>query len=272
MTIRLEIDRTPDYMRAPFHFWDSFPYVVGSIFRDSPSELLMDAIGHQDIPTIQKIIKDAPSLVCMELPYADIDDKSQENRITPFQYAVKVSTKEVIELLWKYGSDVNARSDRGMSCIGTAVRRNAPSIVQMLLDFGADPNLATLGHFGGTPLFSAAALGSPVLVSILLDAGADCRHRTRLGGPMHVAGSCEVIDMLYHAGSPMNEQDKYGGTPLHWSISKMDIARKLISLGARIDIKNEDGETPLELAAREELLTPNEIEELRNLASRIRRR
>ncbi len=271
MTIQLEIDRTPNHLRNAVHFWDLFPYVVGSIFRDSPSEMLMDAIGHQDVPTIQKIIKDEPILVGMELPYANVRLKWQENTITPFQYAVKVSTMEVIELLRKNGSDINARSDLGMSCIGTAVGRDAPTIVQMLLDFGADPNLGGIDD-DETPLFSAAAMGSPMLVSMLLEAGADCRHRTRLGGPMHSAGSCEVIDMLYRAGSPINEQDDYGATPLHWSISKMDNARKLISLGARIDIKNENGETPLELAAREELLTPNEIEELRNLASRVRRR
>jgi ankyrin repeat protein len=50
-------------------------------------------------------------------------------------------------------------------------------------------------------------------------------------------------------------QDKWDQTALHWAVGNVsyETARILVYAGARRDIKNEDGDTPYDLAKTQEL-------------------
>lgn len=57
----------------------------------------------------------------------------------------------------------------------SAIRRNDPELVQVILDLGADPNLSSFpGHnsLGETPLDVAINMNNPQIIGALLDAGA----------------------------------------------------------------------------------------------------
>jgi hypothetical protein len=64
-------------------------------------------------------------------------------------------------------------------------------------------------------------------------------------------GSPKVVQLLVQHGANLNAKDKYGGTPIHDAISggNVEIVRTLASLGASMEIKDGYGWTPLWLAA-----------------------
>lgn len=70
--------------------------------------------------------------------------------------------------------------------------------------------------------------------------------------PLHVVanwGDIEAIEILVSAGADINAKGETGFTPLHCAAEQNRSAAvvKLLQLGAKV-LKNDDGETPLELA------------------------
>lgn len=79
------------------------------------------------------------------------------------------------------------------------------SVVQVLLQNGADPNAETgsLGH----PLYAAAYLGSIDTVTLLLEKGADLHRSGYAGTPLEVAtcdGHVEIMRLLLDRGAAVN--------------------------------------------------------------------
>ena len=62
-------------------------------------------------------------------------------------------------------------------------------------------------------------------------------------------GKLEVAFLLIQKGAKVNVKEKYGRTPLHWASvhGNLEFATLLIQKGAKLDVKNKDGETPLHL-------------------------
>tara|TARA_Y100001960_G_scaffold305091_1_gene358906 strand:- start:3070 stop:4092 length:1023 start_codon:yes stop_codon:yes gene_type:complete len=117
------------------------------------------------------------------------------------------------------------------------------------------------GNDTHTPLLVAARSGYTKIVEMLLNAGADQRKRGYMmdaislhkGGYM---GHPEVLDLLVNAkyiNEELNAQGPNNGyTPLHDAIwhGHTKAAEVLINAGARTDLKNYEGDTPLDLAKR----------------------
>lgn len=104
---------------------------------------------------------------------------------------------------------VNAIGSDGFTPLGLAAFFRAPDVVRLLLERGADPSLAARNRLAVTPLHSAVATdAAPVDVSIvrmLLKAGAPV-NVPHLGGgtPLHTAafvGDPEVLRMLLDRGA-----------------------------------------------------------------------
>jgi ankyrin repeat protein len=117
-------------------------------------------------------------------------------------------------------------------------------------------------YAGDTPLHLAAAAFQTPVAKLLVRRGANCRARNRRGAePLHYAADANrwqpaaqrsVIEYLIEAGADPNAFDKSGVSPLHRAVRTRASAavQALLSGGARVDLRNARGSTPLHLAVQ----------------------
>ncbi|MFC6092810.1 ankyrin repeat domain-containing protein [Saccharothrix lopnurensis] len=157
-------------------------------------------------------------------------------------------------------TEVNAfNADREERLHAAAVAGDVDG-VRDLLAFGGDPDHHD-ARTGLTALQAAASRGDDTTVRTLLGGGADVLVTERSGQTaLHKAaeqGSAEVVTALVRAGSIVDAPvATTGQTPLHIAVrhGNTGAARVLLASGARPDLLDHLGRTPLDLAR--ELLAP----------------
>lgn len=134
-----------------------------------------------------------------------------------------------------------------------AVSLNHVDISMMLVQYGAAINRTDRN--GCTPLYKAAYHGRPILVDMLVKAGAevdkpDKEEQTALHICVQnaiVHSSYAALERLLAAGAAVNVRDIYGRAPIHiaahWKIREM--LRLLINAGSEVDMVDKRGRTPL---------------------------
>jgi hypothetical protein len=135
--------------------------------------------------------------------------------------------------------DINWRHPAAGSVLGTAAAHDQMPIVQLLLQRGADPNIASDENM--TPLHSAAYHGYAGIVQLLIDAGADVNAtETRYGfTPLGYAarhGHIDAIKLLLDAGA-RQAPVKDGRTPIRVAeqYGQLDAANLLRVYGRSTD-------------------------------------
>ena len=143
------------------------------------------------------------------------------------------------------------------------------ALLRALLAEGQDVNAREVPTHGMTPLHFAANWGRPEAVALLLEHGADMGSRTSLKfstgdageTPLHMAAhKCRprCITLLLAAGADVNAKMTSDSTaPLlrvwqgYTSMEKKTAcAQLLIQAGARVDVANNQGDTPIWAAVR----------------------
>lgn len=186
------------------------------------------------------------------------------------------------------GQDANQPDPGGLLPLCAAVFGNNPEALDLLLEAGADPNLADSD--GHTPLYHAAKQGRIGMTAQLLIHGArpaglagDSFH-TLINATGHLTGAIReritasaavretldmtddfgttplmaavergnllVVEQILDMGADISATDRDLNTALHRAARgySPDMAKLLLERGARLDMKNVDGKTPLDLA------------------------
>lgn len=182
---------------------------------DPPKPDLNDLIMKDDVAGLRKALPIYISLV-------DIDYEDEQDKETLLRFAAGHSTGD---------------------------------ICQVILDKGANPNHRN-GE-GQSPLYSAALVANVKPLSVLFDAGANVDVRENDGSTLfHTLAnhprSSEAIRfmevLMENNFSLINATDKNGQTALQIATMEMEIetASYLVSKGARSDIPDDSGKTPLD--------------------------
>ena len=171
---------------------------------------------------------------------------------TPLHKAVKSGNIQDVKALILNGVEINALDKFKRTPLYHAVFQNMATIVTILLQNGADPNVSILT----TPLHIAARFGFLEIVKIFIAKDAKIDAKDSHGfTPLHWAimkGRNFVLETLLQNGANIEAKDDSGGTPLHMAAYDTRGHAKtleiLIQNGAKLDAKDNQGQTPIHLA------------------------
>ena len=210
----------------------------------------------------------------------DVNDRSSTDRKTALMVAAASGNRAFSVFLLEKGANPDLSDDGGFTALHYAASdKDGADIVRALLMHGAHPNLRTtrdsreyvyagVNLTGATPLFLAASRGHVETVRALVAGGADPFITTDNGtAPLHVAtwgGSpysrdwtedekknlFDITKLLVELGSNVNSVGEHGWTALHGAAYKgVDgVVRFLVEHGARMEVFDEYGQTPLSIA------------------------
>ncbi|KAL9035416.1 MAG: hypothetical protein Q9214_006591, partial [Letrouitia sp. 1 TL-2023] len=103
-----------------------------------------------------------------------LDTRGEESEcIPPLFIAASTGVPGIVQILLESGHEVNERCDLG-TALQTAATQGHDSVLRLLLENGADPNL--LGRDSYSPLQAAARYGTVESVKALIDSGADMHN------------------------------------------------------------------------------------------------
>ena len=174
-----------------------------------------------------------------------------KNRPNPPEKDKKLSNLDVIRILLDRGADANkaytkkippreAQGDIKVVAGATPLFRATKSMdlaaIRLLIEKGANPSVTTTDH--STPLMVAAGLGAPLATD------EDTIQGATKGDPL------DAMKLFLKAGADVNAANDLGFTAVHYAAQggRNRIVEFLAGNGAKLDVKNKAGKTPLDIA------------------------
>ena len=158
---------------------------------------------------------------------------------TPLMLAVRKDHKQCVNELIKAGADVNAGSHSRNTALNEAVVGRNPKYLDLLIKAGADVNQKNI--IGDTPLHSAIKRNKSVeCLKLLIDAGVDVNIKHQDGRtPLMTAVFLEIpimVELLIKAGADVNGNNN-GKTPLNYAaeLESEECLKLLIEAGADVN-------------------------------------
>ena len=144
---------------------------------------------------------------------------------TPLAWAACRGDDRAIVTLLSHGAEVNTLDVQHSGVVGHAADRSYVTCVRLLLEAGADPDIASaFGHKAGNPLNVAARNASdPMVLKTLLDFGADVESSGIDGMTALVHASrndnASFATLLLEYGANINATTTSGQTPLTTAVA-----------------------------------------------------
>ncbi|MGV8118602.1 MAG: ankyrin repeat domain-containing protein [Candidatus Xenobiia bacterium LiM19] len=178
---------------------------------------------------------------------ADPNEKSWYG-ITPLEWAIAgkgVEDQKIVGMLISAGAKINGRESRAMSA---AISHNDISMVEYLLDSGADIN--AMDSTGSKPLEEAVSYGRLDIAKLLISRGADINAGDKCGNTLlHIAvmgKNTELVELLVSKGLDINVKNNDGRTPLDDALKySRNLLNVLDALGVDVTARTSRGETAL---------------------------
>jgi ankyrin repeat protein len=169
---------------------------------------------------------------------------------TPLHSADWRGSVEVLQCLVSHGADVNARDNNGKTPLHDAAN-NSLEVLQYLASRVEDVNAKD--DCGMTPLFIAVACNSLDAVKCLVSRGANVGVKNNTDDTLlHNASHIDRLDVLQYLVSlglnDVNARNASGETPIFNAVTSrysLDILEYLVSQGADVNVKTDEGFTPL---------------------------
>ena len=196
---------------------------------------LVDAARHRNVDAVMTLIEH----------HADVNAR-QPDGAAALHWAAHWDEIEIAEALIRAGGRVDAVNDYGVTPLSLACTNGSGSMIELLLNAGADPNDRVNGQ---TALMLAANTGRVDAVRALLAHGAEIdatepeRGQTALMWAV-VEGHTEVVKLLLESGADVQARSNNGFTPLLFAAREdhgLEMARILLANGADLNETALDG-------------------------------
>lgn len=225
------------------------------ITNKNNESLLIVAINYSYYDILERLlIKNKKSI---GLSITDMRDKNMK---TALLYAIEIKNFKAIDLLLKYGSNVNSTDKIGQNALHYAIKTRSMEICEMILQHIADVNAKI--NTGETALHIATNLQLINITKLLIknNANVNIQDHSHEIAPLHYSvllNNKEISALLLKNGAEPNTQDVHGNTPLHYSIfennfetfvmlTKSNITKNVISF----NVWNIYGEIPFHLVLK----------------------
>lgn len=196
-----------------------------------------------DLATVQRLLRSGHA----------IDPRDAEG-CTPFLLACKQSEPEIFQVLRLAGAEIDATNCRGMSALFIVASTGVLSLARTLIKLGAEVNRPAAR--GLTPLIAAVMSENPYLVQLLLSQGANRRHIDATGVSVlkwaRQVGNQEIVELIRCRDQSLGDEER-NAAALHRAARTGDVAliRDCLSASVSVESRDDDGFTPLMLAARQ---------------------
>lgn len=195
--------------------------------RATPHEQVRQSLRKGDVASLRRLLTHSAELRTMiNQPVCPFD-------APPLVYFASHEDPAAVELLLEFGADPNLRSAwwaGGFHALHSA----SPAAAERLLAAGAVPDACAAAHLDRADLLASMLAADPSRVH---ERGGDGQT------PLHFARSREVVDLLLGAGADIDARDvDHRSTPAQWMLQgrhgagRYDLARYLVERGAATDI------------------------------------
>ena len=231
--------------------YDDIVRIMIPYLKKEDIERLREEYGDRE-PGLNESIDES---IFIPVPEMEAKARKQQYKImygTDIIEAVQHNDIAYVKKCIEQGRNINVKSNMGRPLLLMAVTRGYVSMVELLLDNGADPNVLTDGK--KTPLFELNNVGNDderkAIARLLLDHGADPNIDITGYTPIQNAlayGLADVIDILLDYGTNYMILSNRGNTIWDFAVTdhNYDIITSLLKHGMNINYQDSQGATAL---------------------------